>query len=35
VLTTCTPRYSASHRLIVWARLTGVKIAGAPKATRG
>ena len=22
VLTTCTPRYSASHRLIVWGKLT-------------
>ena len=26
VLTTCTPRYSASHRLVVWAQLTGYKL---------
>jgi sortase A len=25
VLTTCTPRYSASHRLIAWALLTGFR----------
>ena len=29
VLTTCTPRYSASHRLIVWGKLAGVTIKGA------
>jgi sortase A len=26
VLTTCTPRYSASHRLIVWGRLVSFKL---------
>jgi sortase A len=26
VLTTCTPRYSASHRLVVWAQLTGYSL---------
>lgn len=26
VLTTCTPRYSASHRLIVWGRLASFKL---------
>ncbi len=26
VLTTCTPRYSASHRLIVWARLESFRL---------
>ncbi len=32
VLTTCTPRYSASHRLIVWAKLESVRPTRATRA---
>jgi sortase A len=33
VLTTCTPRYSASHRLIVWGRLLSFESRGRPGAS--
>ena len=34
VLTTCTPRYSASHRLIVWGSLVSFELRRAPAARR-
>jgi len=35
VLTACHPKYSASHRIAVFSRLTGVKLRKAPSAAAG